>query len=1397
MEEEHKDEEEVLFAATPARVLGDARRLRILAAFLRSDGGDSSPAAGSSELTSEDSKDPLLAGLETCSAGQAAERFAAVLAPYQEFPQALDRSLRDVAQPLMDVLERAAVAGPAVLEEQGGDDQSARRIDSPPPFSPAETLTAACRCLYALAKMRGESAVERFFPHEVRHLEPALALAERLAVRAEGDDDDKLWNRDGSYRGRAGSSNSGVADGDAQNSDAPLMLGAWEVRFAVLLWLSVLVLIPFDLASVDSDDGARGGLVARTVAICRKFLDDAGRQRDVAAGLAARVLTRPDCEKQSLVDFVRWALDAFRTGTVKPSGDGPNSSSSGGGGGGGGVSFGAAAFRVVGVMTALAAIFGRAKRHDVLEFIPEFLLDLQRSTPSTATQRKLYVKLVQRMGLLFLKPRVAPWRYQRGKRAIMGVALLPAKGGAAADDNAEAENGQSESDNNDDDDDEYDVPEELEDVIEILLSGLRDTDTVVRWSAAKGVGRITNRLPLELADDVVESLFELFSVGQGDSAWHGGCLALAELARRGLLLPNRLAAVVPLISRALVFDERRGEGHSVGAHVRDAACYVCWAFARAYAPEVMRDHVRVLASSLVVVSCLDREVNVRRAAAAAFQESVGRQGSFPFGIPIVTAADFFSVSSVQRTYTDIAVTIAGFDLVYRVPLIEHLVSEKLSHWSHSLRELAGKSLGVLTTVDPALMRDKYLPQLVSKSTDESVSVNERHASLCAIAEVLECAHSSVVVDVVVADGQSPNSAGDATDSERFATLLEWLGEDLSLRITSIIPTLDQLRLYRGRGGEFVRSGACRLIAAIASTRLPLKHEPISPPASGPQRKRERPTIALYQSALEENLRHPNEDIQRLAVIAVRAVTHNFYTLNPPKKAALELVRGYARIAMGVVQSASTTGNDAANPAARRGVCLAMGVLPPQLLAPLKSEIILALSTALTPEATSAERDAETRRNAALGLASFARQCGLRTDSNSTTGEAPTAALSAGEYSQVFNALLRGMGDFCTDNRGDVGSWVRTASMTSAYSLLDLALGCATPGEFVSEELCTRMVSTLIEESCEKLDRVRGVAGEIFWKVVHDTRLPAGLPFLAELRTIFPRDFASQSASGTLKSVWSDAQQTQPKFAQLLVFGPYRRSVLRGLVHAIAGSSQSLLIDSKSVLLSWLKAVERHDNDNDDDDDDDDDDAVLVTRALVELLAANSARDTVPVLKVLMHLLAHDALFCLKPAAAAQFALSAIDATKRVLRGTKEIMRLLAASHVCSLLLAVDDAGSRREATTVLLFLLGHRFPRVRKLAAENFFARVLVDSNCVPEKAVDACSALLSNTKWDGPASAAQKDARMEMYSILGIPKPRLVQRKTAASSGAVSPGISPPQTTVPPAHHTASAAADSEANEL
>ena len=108
-----------------------------------------------------------------------------------------------------------------------------------------------------------------------------------------------------------------------------------------------------------------------------------------------------------------------------------------------------------------------------------------------------------------------------------------------------------------------------------------------------------------------------------------------------------------MLEQALVYDINLGN-HSVGAHVRDAACYVVWSFARAYSPDIMKPHVQTLANQLVNISLFDREVNCRRAASATFQEAVGRQGTFPHGIEILTEADYFTLSNRVNAYLNVS-----------------------------------------------------------------------------------------------------------------------------------------------------------------------------------------------------------------------------------------------------------------------------------------------------------------------------------------------------------------------------------------------------------------------------------------------------------------------------------------------------------------------------------------------------------------------------------------------------------------------------------------------------------------------------------------------------------------------------------------------------------------------
>ena len=73
---------------------------------------------------------------------------------------------------------------------------------------------------------------------------------------------------------------------------------------------------------------------------------------------------------------------------------------------------------------------------------------------------------------------------------------------------AEGQGGNADKAEDDEDADDLDEEEinfdQLEFIIQHLLESLKDSDNVVRWTAAKGIGRITQRLTKDFADQIVE-----------------------------------------------------------------------------------------------------------------------------------------------------------------------------------------------------------------------------------------------------------------------------------------------------------------------------------------------------------------------------------------------------------------------------------------------------------------------------------------------------------------------------------------------------------------------------------------------------------------------------------------------------------------------------------------------------------------------------------------------------------------------------------------------------------------------------------------------------------------------------------------------------------------------------
>lgn len=77
-------------------------------------------------------------------------------------------------------------------------------------------------------------------------------------------------------------------------------------------------------------------------------------------------------------------------------------------------------------------------------------------------------------GLTFLKMRVAAWRYQRGSRSL--AANLGAGDGITPGSLPMNPVCQNDEEVNED----FEIPDGIEEVIEELMQGLRDSDTIIR-----------------------------------------------------------------------------------------------------------------------------------------------------------------------------------------------------------------------------------------------------------------------------------------------------------------------------------------------------------------------------------------------------------------------------------------------------------------------------------------------------------------------------------------------------------------------------------------------------------------------------------------------------------------------------------------------------------------------------------------------------------------------------------------------------------------------------------------------------------------------------------------------------------------------------------------------------
>lgn len=173
---------------------------------------------------------------------------------YQEQGQLLEPYLASIVSPLMLMIRSKTIEVGLASDEI------------------LEVIKPLCIIIYSLVTVCGYKAVVKFFPHQVSDLELSVSLLKKCHDT----------NSVTSLRQESG--------------------GEMEAKCVILLWLSILVLVPFDISSIDSsisngqytDGNEPPPLVMRMLGICKDYLSTAGPMRSIAGLLLSRLLTRPD-----------------------------------------------------------------------------------------------------------------------------------------------------------------------------------------------------------------------------------------------------------------------------------------------------------------------------------------------------------------------------------------------------------------------------------------------------------------------------------------------------------------------------------------------------------------------------------------------------------------------------------------------------------------------------------------------------------------------------------------------------------------------------------------------------------------------------------------------------------------------------------------------------------------------------------------------------------------------------------------------------------------------------------------------------------------------------------------------------------------------------------------------
>lgn len=503
---------------------------------------------------------------------------------------------------------------------------------------------AVCRLLYSFCKVRGYKVIVRLLVNEPRYLVPMLQTFQ-------------AWNHPG--------------------------LGmTWEERYVMLLWLSHLMLAPFELANMyidtpnhpplqaNLDIGQLPGIAADVVPLALEQLQTSGKEQQTASILLVRLCLRKDMQQHDLhgriLNYaIATLLDDHTLVDTSP-------------------------YRALGLLSLLHGISNSASDSEIAPYL-ERLFQLASTLATSENNQHVVLRSFAPARKLLLKissvvlTHAITWTQSTARLSTDSLNLM------------------------------------LEGGIQYFLDALGDKETPVRMTAAKALSVIALKLDQAMSGEVIDAVLEtlkenvfledphthkLIPLTERNNSkarglrtnidavdplkWHGLMLTLGHFLFRRSPPPTMLTPIIQALISGLEFEQRSNVGTSVGVGVRDAACFGLWSVARKYstaelalvnisqlAGHTLHSNLRIqsvlqlLACRLSTSACSDPSGNIRRGASAALQELIGRHpDTITQGISIVQVIDYHAVARLSRAMLEVSGEAASLDPLYHLTLYQ-------------------------------------------------------------------------------------------------------------------------------------------------------------------------------------------------------------------------------------------------------------------------------------------------------------------------------------------------------------------------------------------------------------------------------------------------------------------------------------------------------------------------------------------------------------------------------------------------------------------------------------------------------------------------------------------------------------------------------------------------------